>query len=88
MKHRGNHLPPVFISHPSAALDENPDGLGGSHVQPADRQRKRPDVTPVAQKASAISQGFGSSAAPLGDWQLTNIRLMFCLSGFLLSTDF
>lgn len=40
MKHRGNHLPPVIISHPSAVLEEDPGGLGGSHVQPTDRQRK------------------------------------------------
>lgn len=46
----GNRLSPVIISHPSAVLEEHPDGLGGSHVQLTDRQKKRPDVTPVPRK--------------------------------------
>lgn len=40
-----------------------------------------------AQKVSANSQGFGSTAAPLGTGS-TSTGLMFCLSGFLLSTGF
>lgn len=36
----GNHLPPVIISHLFAALEKDSNGLGGSHVQPTDRQWK------------------------------------------------
>lgn len=43
-----------------------------------------------AQKVSAISEGFGSTTAPLGTGSRphTSISLMFCLSGLLLSTRF
>lgn len=68
-KHRGNHLPPVIISHLSAALEEDPAGLGGSHVQPTDRRtdRQRNGLMWLrCPESISDSQCFGSAAAPLG----------------------
>lgn len=68
-KHRGNHLPPVIISHLSAALEEDPAGLGGSHVQPTDRRtdRQRKGLMWLrCPESISDSQCFGSTAAPLG----------------------
>lgn len=90
MKHRGNHLPPVIISHLSAALDEDPDGLGGSHVQAADGRTDREKGLMwlwCPENISNLSR-FWQHSSSSGDWQHTSISLMFCLSGFLLSTDF
>lgn len=61
MKHRGNHLPPVIISHPSAVLEAWEEATCSRQT---DREKACHDSG--AQKVSAISQDFGSAAAPLG----------------------
>lgn len=75
-KHRGNHLPPVIISHLSAALEEAPDGLGGRHVQLTDREaEKSPDVTPVPRKYQpSLSALAAHEHPPLSACQVQQIQ--------------
>ena len=83
----GSHLPPVGISHVSAALEESEDGLG-TEPRPAVRQRDRQRQGLMWLWCRKLPWSLWKHNSSTGDWQaLTHTALspVFRLSGFLLT---